>query len=133
MPSTLTAPSDIPGARRPADAGLPDDFATATCSRHLLHPRAPGIDEVPGDPHQALAGRKRPAGLLARHTQRPAEQRGYTARDEEIELVARAHLRLPGLLLVPFPLEPLPLPPPLPQLFALHACRVVEGSDMPGR
>src|SRR6266566_537672 len=99
---------------------------------HLRHLRAPGLDEVPGHPYQALAGRKRPPGLFACYTQRPAEQRGHTARQEEIELVPRAHLRLPGLLLVPFPLEPLPLPPPLPQLFALHACTVAEGSDYAG-
>ena len=41
--------------------------------------------------------------------------------DERNVLVARAHLRLPGLFFLPFPLEPLPLPPPLPQLLALHA------------
>jgi len=58
---------------------------------------------------------------------RRPEQRGDPARQQEIELVARAHLRLLGAPLVLFPVEPLPLLPPLPRLFALHAGYGSEG------
>src|SRR2546430_11432653 len=58
---------------------------------------------------------------------RRPEQRGDPARQQEIELVARAHLRLLGVPLVLSPFEPLPLLPPLPRLFALHGGYGSEG------
>src|SRR2546421_9392536 len=58
---------------------------------------------------------------------RRPEQRGDPARQQETDLVARAHLRFRGAPFVLFPVEPLPLLPPLPRLFALHAGYGSEG------
>src|SRR5438045_6319359 len=54
--------------------------ALRRAGRTLRHPWTPDIDEVPGHPHQALAGRNRPPGLLARHTHRSPDQRRATER-----------------------------------------------------
>lgn len=91
------------------------------------------VDELPANPLEALTRRNRPPLALAHRPLCCPEERCDATRQEELELVAGAHLRLAGRLLVSFTLESLSFPPSLPRLFALHADTVARGSDKAGR
>jgi hypothetical protein len=74
--------------------------------------------------------RNRPVGALARFPLGLLEQGRNATRQEKLELVGRAHLRLSYRFLGSFPLESLSLPPTLPRLFTLHSDTVLRGSDI---
>src|SRR2546426_9493733 len=124
-------------------------------------PQSPGLggDVMFGHPHETLARRNRTAYYSAGRTYCLPEQPLDAARHNDLEVAWRAHLRFarraplrltvglefgtqldprhagrvlqaPSLL---FALEPLPLPSPLPPLFAFHGQTVAKGSDTESR